>query len=180
MLSFNNKRIDELSSKELSTQIYTLSNFYKSNQIKSEYVIMTLSIAELLENNDTDFDFNLKTFIKFLDDTNFSNFEKNLVLEGYHFYLNKNLLKNKNENVISYYYSLINLIESKKIFIQYKSLSNQHNQSNEKIFSCITEINNKIEELESYKEKQKIPALNRIINLALQDLYLCKDIDCFI
>jgi hypothetical protein len=181
MLSFNNKKIEELTPKELSIQIFTLTNFFKSTNIEDKYISMSLFIAEQLENEYSTYQFNLKDFIHFINNPNFSIFEKNIMLEGYSQYLKINVEKNKNnEELMSYHYSLSNLIETKKIYLNYSQLTNHKHNNPNKINECLNLINTKIIELEKYQGKQKTPALQRIIEIALKDLYFCKEIDCLI
>jgi hypothetical protein len=182
MLSFNNKNIQELSKKELSIQIYNLSNFYKSYNVELKYITMTLSIAELLEHDLSDFNFSLKTFKYFVKNPNFSHYEKSLIMEGYKKHLTETQARLKKINVndinVIYYQGVIELIESEKIVLEYKQTSNTNNEKATVI--CLEKIENKIESLEVLKNKQSIKAVQNILDLSLKELYFCQNISNYI
>lgn len=182
MLSFNNKNIKELSAKELSVQIFNLSNFYRESNINTEYTLLTASIAELLEHNTSDFNFSLKVLKEYIRNPNFSSYEKTLVIEGYKLHLNitRNKLININENDINIpqYNGIILLIDVEKSILNYKQITN--NTTNELVINkCIENIDDKIEKIKNFKEKNS-DSIMKILNNSLKELYFCKNINSLI
>lgn len=183
MLSFNNKNIQDLSKKELSIQIYNLSDYYKNNNVDINYTTMTLSIAELLEHNASDFDFSLKHFKHYLKNPNFSNYEKTIVIEGYKKHLNetKNTLEKLNPEDVNlpYYSGILQLIEVQTIILKYKQFSNNNNNKlNTK--TCLKEIEDKILEIETLKNNQPIKAIQNILDISLKELYFYQNVSSYI
>ena len=180
MLSFNNKEIKELSKSELSTQIFNLSNFYKNNNIDIKYTTMTLSIAELLEQGCSDFNFSLKSFKHYLKNPNFSYYEKTIIIEGYkkHLIQMQNKLKKINPKDINlpYYSGVLKLLEVEEIILKYKQLSNNPKSA----AKYLEIIERKIFEIEGLKYNEKIKSIINIHNISLKELYFCKKINDFI
>lgn len=172
MLSFNNKKIEELSSNELSVQLFTLANFYNDNKIKKDYISFIMNIAELLENDFSDMSFSLNSFVSYLNNKQFSFFEKKIVLISYKHYINKKYknLSNIEYGKIYYYESIFNLISSYSLSLEYKNSLNEYDNLNNNI---LKEIEEQIEKMLKLKSIYKPSGVNKILDISINELNNC-------
>ena len=88
MISFNNKKIEELNYNELSQQLFNISRYYSEFHINPDYTTMFLCVGNYLESGFSGYNFSIKNFIKYNKDKQISMYEKYILIYSYKKFLN--------------------------------------------------------------------------------------------
>tara|TARA_B100000073_G_scaffold347109_1_gene360381 strand:- start:2425 stop:2985 length:561 start_codon:yes stop_codon:yes gene_type:complete len=181
MISFNNKKIEELSYNELSQQLFNISRYYSDFNINPEYTTMFLCIGDYLESGFSGYNFSIKTFIKYNKDKQISLYEKYILIYSYRKFLNGIIDFNKNKK--AFYQSIIYLLNSLELshkYIHFFNLSNTKNPE-KSIFlkkeKYLNDIKNSIINIKDFENKVQKKEIKNILKLSLEELNYCYNID---
>jgi len=181
MISFNNKKIEELSYNELSQQLFNISRYYSDFNINPEYTTMFLCIGDYLESGFSGYNFSIKTFIKYNKDKQISLYEKYILIYSYRKFLNGIIDFNKNKK--AFYQSIIHLLNSLELshkYIHFFNLSNTKNPE-KSIFlkkeKYLNDIKNSIINIKDFENKVQKKEIKNILKLSLEELNYCYNID---
>ena len=182
MISFNNKKIEELSNNELSKQLFNISRHYSDIHLNTNYITMFLCVAEYLENGFSNYNFSVKTFIQYNKEKQISMYEKNILIVSYIKYLNQ--LSKVNSEKKDFYQSIIYLLNSMHIshkYIHFFNLCNDSYIKERETFKqkdkFLNLLKKEIVKIYNFKNKRDKKEEIDILNLALKELNYCLNLE---
>lgn len=184
MISFNNKKIEELTYNELSQQLFNISRYYSEFHINPDYTSMFLCVGNYLESGFSGYNFSIKTFMQYNKDKQIAMYEKYIFIYSYKKFLNGIINLNSEKRI--FYKSIIYLLESLELshkYIHFFNLSNQHNPEKKVIIKKNQYLNNieeNIKNIKKFKNKIQQKEVINILDLSLKELNYCLNVEEFI
>lgn len=184
MISFNNKKIEELNYNELSQQLFNIARHYSDLHINPDYTSMFLCVGDYLESGFSGYNFSIKTFIQYNKDKQISMYEKYLLLYSYKKFLNG--IVDLNPAKRNFYKSIIFLLESINLsqkYIHFFNLSNQQNPEKIAIIKkekFLNDIKSNVKRIQGFKNRIQQKEIINILDLSLKELNYCLNIEDFV
>lgn len=184
MISFNNKKIEELNYNELSQQLFNISRYYSEFHINPDYTSMFLCVGNYLESGFSGYNFSFYNFIKYNKDKQVSMYEKYILIYSYKKFLNG--IINLNPQKKLFYKSIIYLLESLELshkYIHFFNLSNQDNPEKKVIIKknkYLKDIKINIKNIKKTKNSTQKKEIINILDLSLKELDYCLSIENFL
>lgn len=184
MISFNNKKIEELNYNELSQQLFNISRYYSEFHINPDYTTMFLCVGNYLESGFSGYNFSIKIFIKYNKDKQISMYEKYILIYSYKKFLNGIIdLNPKKRNFYKSIIYLLNSLELSHKYIHFFNLSNQKNSEKISLIKkekYLDDIKINISNIKSFKNSIQQKEIINILDLALEELNYCSNIEGFV